>query len=232
MKSVEEREKNLFNATGTIAQFYDEIESFLDILFGNMERAAFDAKAERLRSGTFTTTNLTRRLLATATVIYVKGIEQTDDDEEEDADEGNEVETTKTAKKEIPITANLKIPFVQVSLFQPRLIPSVHTLTSPMLYLGVVGDLSFIEKKTGEVAKPNSPALSLSNLANIRLGQISKRKKGGDVIIPCWRPARMKKYKLLGKLIGFEGRRLLEIDTQERVGEISGALISLCDNKK
>ena len=39
MKSIEEREKNLFNATDTIAQFYDEIESFLDILFGKMGRA-------------------------------------------------------------------------------------------------------------------------------------------------------------------------------------------------
>ena len=40
MLNIEEREQNLFNATDTIAQFYDEIETFLAILFGHMERAA------------------------------------------------------------------------------------------------------------------------------------------------------------------------------------------------
>ena len=41
MNSIEEREQNLYNATDTLAQFYDEIESFMDLLFSNMERLGF-----------------------------------------------------------------------------------------------------------------------------------------------------------------------------------------------
>ena len=74
MFSIEEREQNLFNATDTMAQCYDEIETFLIILFGHMERAGYATKSERLRSGTVTMRNLTRRLLATAMVVYVKGV--------------------------------------------------------------------------------------------------------------------------------------------------------------
>jgi len=70
MSGIEEREKNLYNATDTLAQFYDEIESFMDILSGSMERLGFPANAERLRSGTFTVRNLPRRLLASVLVIY------------------------------------------------------------------------------------------------------------------------------------------------------------------
>ena len=53
MSSIEDREKNLYNATDTLAQFYDEIESFMGILSGRMERLGFPASEERLRSGTF-----------------------------------------------------------------------------------------------------------------------------------------------------------------------------------
>ena len=60
MASIDDKEQNLFNATETLAQFYDEIESFLSILFSQMERAGFYTKAERLRSGTFTVNNLSR----------------------------------------------------------------------------------------------------------------------------------------------------------------------------
>ena len=72
MTSIEEREKNLFNATDTLAQFYDEIESFMGILSGKMERLGYPASEERLRSGTFGIRNLPRRLLASAMVMFVK----------------------------------------------------------------------------------------------------------------------------------------------------------------
>ena len=88
MKSLEQREQNLFNATETMAQFYDEIESFLSILYSSMEREGFAVKTERLRSGTFTVKNLTRRLLATASVMYIKGSAKLADIDEEEEDEG------------------------------------------------------------------------------------------------------------------------------------------------
>jgi len=44
MKSLKQREQNLFNATETMAQFYDEIESFLSILYSSMEREGFAVK--------------------------------------------------------------------------------------------------------------------------------------------------------------------------------------------
>ena len=46
MNTLEHREQNLFNATETMTQFYDEIESFLSILYSNMERAGFAVKNE------------------------------------------------------------------------------------------------------------------------------------------------------------------------------------------
>jgi len=73
MSTIDEREQNLHNATDTLAQFYDEIESFMDLLFGQHGGvSAFPTKAERLRPGTFTIANLPRRLLASAFVIYVQ----------------------------------------------------------------------------------------------------------------------------------------------------------------
>ena len=110
MLNIKEREQNLFNATDTMAQFYDEIETFLAILFGHMERAGYATKSDRLRSGTFTMRNLTRRLLATAMVVYVKGIgsEDTLDDEEEQDDEDQDTE--KGGKAEISIQETTRIP--------------------------------------------------------------------------------------------------------------------------
>jgi len=227
MDNIETREQNLFNATDTMAQFYYEIESFLDILYGNMERAGFAAKAERLRSGTFTTKNLTRRLLATATVVYVKDIGPVDDvldeDEAEDEEDGD---ASKTAKKEVPITDGFRMPFVQIARFRSRTIPSVRTLTSPMLYYGAAGEMKFVDKKSGNVSLPDSPVLSMSNLANIVLGPSPR--KGGVVRIPCWNPSRMKKYKMEATLVGFESCRLLEIDSQEKISEIADALNGFC----
>ena len=120
MLNIEEREQNLFNATDTMAQFYDEIETFLAILFGHMERAGYGTKSDRLRSGTFTMRNLTRRLLATAMVVYVKGVgsEDTLDDEEEQDDE--EQDTEKGGRAEISIQEATRIPFVQIFLFAAK----------------------------------------------------------------------------------------------------------------
>ena len=87
MNTLEHREQNLFNATETMAQFYDEIESFLSILYGSMERAGFAVKNERLRSGTIAVKNLTRRLLATTSVMYIRGsakLGEIDEEEEDD----------------------------------------------------------------------------------------------------------------------------------------------------
>lgn len=227
MKNLKERETNLFNATDTLAQFYDEIESFFSILFNNMERSGYNAKSERLRSGTFTIKDLSRRLLATAMVIYVKGVGQSDDDLDEDDNEIDEV-NEKLSKTEVPITDALRIPFVQVSLFVPRTIPSVRTLTSPMLHLGAVGKPVFFDKKTGKPAKPENPVLSLSSLSNIRLGNA---KKAGDIVkIPCSRPSRMRKYKMEAKLIGYEGQRLLEIDSQEKIRSIADQLVAFAES--
>ena len=227
MSSIEEREQNLFNATDTMAQFYDEIETFLAILFGHMERAGYATKSERLRSGTFTVRDLTRRLLASVMVIYVKGIgsEDTLDDDEEQDDEEQDAE--KSGKTEISIQKAMRIPFVQIFLFPAKAIPSVRTLSSPMLYCGAMGDLTFIDKKTGAPAKPESPALTISNLANIRLGGAPKQ--GNSIEVPCWKPSRMKKLKLRGHLVGFETRKLLEIDSQERIQELAENLIGFCE---
>ena len=227
MLNIEEREQNLFNATDTMAQFYDEIETFLAILFGHMERAGYATKSDRLRSGTFTMRNLTRRLLATAMVVYAKGVgsEDTLDDDEEQDDEDQDTE--KGGKAEISIQEATRIPFVQISLFAAKTIPSVRTLSSPMLYCGAMGDLTFVDKKTGAPAKPESPALTISNLANIRLGGAPKQ---GDAIeVRCGKPSRMRRYKLRGRLVGFETRRLLEIDSQEKIQELAEHLIGFCE---
>jgi len=228
MKTIKAREQNLFNAMDTMAQFYEEIESFLNILFDNMVKLGFTGKAERLRSGTATSKNLSRRILASATMIFFKDIADEEDEEEVDDDEG-EFDTKKSGKLELVITNSLCVPFVQVSLFPPREIPSVNTLSSPTLLMGVLGKMSFIDKGTGKRANPSSPVMAISNLQNI---QISSKKKVGDTVhLNCWKPASMKKYKLEAKLVGFESKRLLEIDSQEKIKEIADKLAKLCKRK-
>ena len=39
----------------------------------------------------------------------------------------------------------------------------------------------------------------------------------------------MKKFILKGRLVGFERRRLLEIDSQERIHELAEQLIGFCE---
>ncbi len=225
MPTMDDKEKNLFNATETLGQFYDEIESFLDILYSNMERSGFSAKGERLRPGTQSITNLSRRLLGTATVIYVRGIAEPEDAMEEDeSSEEEEFDTGKLGKEELPITSDLRIPFVHISLFDPKVIPTARTLASPSLCIGAIGDMSFVEKRSGEPASPDSPVMSLSNLANIRVK--STHKLGDRIRMNVWKPARMKKYKLLGKLVGFDKSRLLEVDSQEKIRALAEKLVA------
>lgn len=224
--TIDEKERNLFNATETLGQFYDEIESFLDILYSNMERAGFSAKGERLRSGTFTIKNLSRWLLATATVIYTKGVGDeegiVDDDELEGEEE--DIATAKLGKAEMAITPDLRVPFVHIALFEPNTIPTARTLESPTLCVGALGEMSFLDKKTGEAASPDSPVMTLSNLANIH--PKAKHKQGGSIRLNVWKPARMKKFKLAAKLLGCEKSRLLEIDSQEKTRGIAENLVA------
>lgn len=225
MASIDEKERNLFNATETLGQFYDEIESFLGILYSQMERVGFSAKAERLRSGTFTVKNLSRRLLASATVIYIRGVgddEEIVDDEELENEDDEEVVSAKLGKAELAITPGLHIPFAHIALFEPKTIPTARTLDSPTLCIGAIGDMSFVDKKTGQPAEPDSPVMTLSNLANIRLK--SKHKPGDSIRINVGKPARMKKYRLVGKIIGFESMRLLEFDSQEKIRSLADKL--------
>lgn len=231
MLKIEERERNLINATDTLAQFYDEIESFLGILLSSMTRAGYSLKAERLRSGTFTAKNLYRRLLATATVVYLKGIgpedEGLDEEEPDDLENDEELDADKAGKAEVAYSKGLKIPFVNISLFPPKTMPSANTLSSPMLRMGALGDIALIEKKTGQPATPDSPVLSLTDLAQMPLKPTIKK---GDIIrMNCWRPKKMKKYKMEGKLIGLESQKLLEIDSQEKIKKISETLIAFCE---
>src|SRR5687767_324721 len=100
MLSIDEREQNLFRATAAMAQFYEEVESFLRILKDRMEEKEFGS-VPRMRSGTFSYTNLTRRLLATATIMYFRGADDQDLEEEDVAEEGEEDE--KVGKRSIAI---------------------------------------------------------------------------------------------------------------------------------
>lgn len=224
MSTLAQQEKNLFNATETMAQFYDEIESFLNILFGNMERAGFTVKTERLRSGTFTVKNLTRRLLAKATVLYIKDGGKYVDVLDVEDDEDEIIEDAKPGKDtDVTITRKTKIPFVSIHLFNPKVIPTSHTLSSPVLLMGALGNMKFIDRKTGEVSKQESHMINLSNLANINF--MPTNHKGGVVGIGRWKPKNMKHFRMEGKLIRFETKRLLEINSQEKIKAIAESLI-------
>ena len=130
----------------------------MGILSGKMERLGYPASEERLRSGTFGIRNLPRRLLASAMVMFVKSIDDTaEDDEPEEEPENEGGEVVKAGKQELTITPDLKIPFVSLFLFSPNTIPSVRTLKSPQLLLGAVGNMRFVEKKTGQPSNLESP---------------------------------------------------------------------------
>lgn len=225
MSTLREREQNLFNATETMAQFYDEIESFLTILYGNMERGGFAVKTERLRSGTFTIKNLTRRLLASVSIMYIRDAGKAVDIEDEEDDEGIDLEKAAKDTNTI-ITAETRIPLLTVHLFSPRTIPTSHTLISPLLLMGAIGNFEFLDRKTEAVSKATSHTIALSNLGQIHLNP--NNQVGSVLGIRCWKPKDMKKYKLRGKLIAFEPLKLLEIDSQEKIKSITDKLMSYC----
>lgn len=190
-----------------------------------MDRNGYSLRADRLRPGTFTLKNLARRLLGTATVIYIQAETAPEEDEDLEADEidEDEIEAKQKGKALIPISPGLRIPFVLLHLFPPKVIPRVSSLTSPMLRLGAIGNFSFVDKKTGNAAKPNNPSLNLSNLANVPL--LKANKVGDPVQMKCWHKT-MKKYMLRGKVTAFETQPLLEIDSQEKVQKIADRLQS------
>lgn len=226
MKSLEEREQNLFNATETMAQFYDEIESFLSILYSSMEREGFAVKAERLRSGTFTVKNLTRRLLATASAMYIKDSAKLADIDEEEEDEGIEIEEKHGKDTDVTIARDTKIPLLTIHMFNPRTIPAAHTLSSPLLLIGAIGDMQFVDRKTDKVSTEDSHTIGLSNLGQIYLKPGNQ--VGSPVGIRCWKPKNMRNFKIQGKLIGFESIKLLEMDSQDKIKEIAKKLVGYC----
>ena len=227
MKSIEQREQNLFNAIETMAQFYDEIESFLSIFYSSMEREGFAVKTERLRSGTFTVKNLTRRMLASVSIMYIKDSAKLTDIEEEEEDEGIEIEEKHGKDTDVTITKDTKIPLLTIHIFKPRTIPTAHTLSSPLLLIGAIGDMQFADKKTGEVSKEDSHTIGLSNLGQIHLKPGNQA--GSSIGIRCWKPKSMRNLKIVGKLIGFESIKLLEIDSQDKIKQFAAKLAGYCD---
>ena len=227
MKSLEQRKQNLFNATETMAQFYDEIESFLSILYSSMERKGFAIKTERLRSGTFTVKNLTRRLLATASIMYIKDSARPADIDEEEEDEGIEIEEKHAKDTDITIVRDTKIPLLTIHMFNPRTIPTAHMLSSPLLLIGAIGYMQFVDKKTDKVSTEDSHTIGLSNLGQIYLKPDNQ--VGSPLGIRCWKPKNMRNFKIVGKLIGFESIKLLEIDSQDEIKQIAAKLAGYCD---
>jgi hypothetical protein len=223
MASIEDRETNLYNATDTLAQFYGELESFMGILSDKLKQEGF-ARAEKLRSGTLRVRHLPRRLLASAMVVYVKDkdiedVEEEDEVEEEHEDEG--VEIAKAEKNKLMITPDLRVPFVTLFLFSPNTTPRVRTLESPKLLPGALGNMRFVEKKTDKARSLESPSLPLNNLARVRA--LPDTKVDGKVVVGC-QPRAMRQFKLETTLVGFESRRLLEIDTEDKIVEIAAKL--------
>ncbi len=215
-----------------MAQFYDEIENFLTILGSEMERKGFFIKTERLRSGTFTVKNLTRRLLASASIMYIKDSTGEGEIEEVDVDddEGIEAEEKLGKDTDVTITKDMIIPLLSVHLFNPKTIPTAHTLSSPELLIGAIGNIEFVDRKTGNISDAASHTMGLSNLGQIYLKP--KSHVGNTLSIRCWNPKPMKKFKVQSKLVGFESIKLLEIDNQEKIKEIAEKLSGYCGSNQ
>jgi len=226
VKSIEEREQNLFNALDTLAQFYDEIESFLGILYGYMERAGFAVKIERLRSGTFVVKNLTRRLLATTSVMYIKDAGKLDEVEDEEEEEVAATEEKPGKDTDVIISRDTRIPLLTIHLFTPRTIPTAHNLSSPLLLAGAMGNVQFLDRKTNTPSSEDSHPIGLSNLGQIHLKP--SHHIGSQLGIRCWKPKSMHNYKIQGTLVGFESIRLLEIDSQESIKKVADKLVGYC----
>jgi len=223
MNSIDEKEQNLYNATDTLAQLYGEIETFMSIYSNCMEKKGYSLKAERLRPGTMYIKNLTRRLLGSAMVVFAKGgkLEEEGFDEEEIED----IEAVELKKDdEITLSETTKIPFAFVWLYQPRTIPTVENLNSPLFITGTLGNFKFIDKKSGEHVDIDDPSLSINNLVQIRIK--SSHKIHDKIIQNCWKPKKMKRYKLEAELLTFNSSRLLEIDSQEKIAKMVERVIA------
>ena len=225
--SIEDREKNLFNATDTLAQFYDEIESFTDILSGKMEKKGYPSSEERPKVGYVWHSQSTCRLLASAMVMFVKDTDDAAEDDEPDEEPENEgVEAAKVGKKELTITRDLKIPFVSLFLFTPKTIPSVQTLESPQLLLVAAGTCASLRRGRGSRATWSRPRWH--SVISCRFPSLPTAKSGMLSALTARRLKAMRKYNLEATLIGFESHRLLELDTEEKIGEIADKLAAFC----
>lgn len=221
MRTIDEKEQNLFNATDTLAQFYGEIETFMSIYFNLMEKKGYSMRAERLRPGTMYIHNLTRKLLGSAMVMFAKGVkpeEEGIDEEGIDEEEIEDKEVTELKKNDEISLSDLKIPFAAVWLYASHSIPTVENLSSPLFITGTMGNFKFIDKKTGEYADIDDPVLSINNLVQMR---VKPSHKNHDKIIQnCWKPKKMKRFKLEAELMSINSQRLLEIDSQEKIAKI------------
>ena len=192
-----------------------------------MERAGFAVKNERLRSGTFAVKNLTRRLLATASIMYIRDNAKFGEIDDEEEDESTEMEGKPAKDTDVTITKDSKIPLLTIHLFNPATIPTTHTLSSPLLLIGAIGNMQFLDRKTDGVSPAESHTIGLSNLGQIQLKPGNQ--VGSSLGIRCWKPKKMRNYKIVGKLIGFESLKLLEIDSQDKIKQIAAKLAKYCD---
>lgn len=227
MKTIDEKEQNLFNATDTLAQFYGEIETFMSIFTNCMEKNGYSLKAERLRPGTMYIKNLTRRLLGSAMVLYAKGAGMEDEGlEDEDIED---VESEELEDGEVSLSESAKIPFAMVWLFGGHSIPTADSLNSPLFITGTLGNFSFFDKKSDELTRLDDPVLSINNLVQVR---VKPSQKVHDKILQnCWKPKRMKRYRLEAELLNLTSYRLLEIDSQEKIRNIAQELAARCEPK-
>lgn len=224
MTSGEAKELNLFNATDTMAQFYEEIESFLSIMHREMEKLEYPTKAERLRPGTFTSKNLARRLLGSIMSIYVADDQAEGEDVEADTEDEEEDSSVGLTRKEIEISKDLKIPFTCVWLFDSKRTPKVDELKSPLLLSGQISEFSFTDKKSGEPAVPDRASLALSNLVQLSVKDIHR--DGSIITMNCWRPKPMRKHKLVAKISRYLKQPLLQIDNQEKIRQVAQRIAS------
>jgi len=157
--------------------------------------------------------------------MYIKDSAKRTDIDEEEEEEGVEIEEKHGKDTDVTITRDTKIPLLTIHMFNPRTIPTAHTLSSPLLLIGAIGDMQFADRKTGKVSTEDSHTIGLSNLGQIHLKPSNQI--GSPIGIRCWKPKNMRNFKIQGKLIGFESIQLLEIDTQDKIKEIAKKLVTV-----
>jgi hypothetical protein len=220
MAAIEKREAKLFEATHVVAQFYDELECFMDILIDGMGRNDFGTFAERLHCGTFVHKNLPRRLLSAVTLVFFRGAVCGQ------GEEGEEEEVDRAENRTIAVTKDLKVPFATFWLFRPMSVPCIRTLESPRLLLGVLGNFSLVERRNRSRVLSKNVSLSLGNF--VQLCPAPGNKAGDFLEARCVRPKTMQRYCLQAELRSIESHRLLELESHERVNALSRRLALLC----